>query len=156
MFTAPSSGSVLKPVDVKDHLLIVEPLEYVASITTAFGDSDAVRCNVMDVTTGEDHDGVLWFSGALVGALKGAIGKQILGVMGTGVAKPGQSAPWILIDATKEPALVEQATAYLTQKKASGLSSPAPATPAAAEPAAASQPALDAALANLSAAGLTK
>lgn len=156
MFDAPSSGSVLKPVDVKDHLLIVEPLEYVASITTAFGDSDAVRCNVMDVTAGEDHESVLWFSGALVGALKSAIGKQILGVMGQGQAKPGQSAPWILIDATKEPALVEQATAYLTQKKASGLSAPAPAAPAAAPAADPSQATLGAALANLAAAGLTK
>lgn len=152
LFDAPSSGTVLKPADVKDHLLIVEPLSYETGITTAFGESDAVKVNVHDVTAGESYEGVLWFSSALVGSLKNSIGKKILGVMGQGVAKAGQSAPWILIDASKEPKFVEAATAYLTGRTAAGLSAPAPK----AEPASTGEDAaLGAALANLTAAGLT-
>jgi hypothetical protein len=152
-FDAPSSGTVLKPAEIKDHLLVVEPLEYVPSITTSFGDSDAVRCNVHDITAKESYDGVLWFSSALVGSLKGAVGKRVLGVMGQGQAKAGQSAPWILIDASKEAALVAAATEYMTSRTAATLSSPAAAAPAAADPV---QGSLEAALGNLAAAGLTK
>ncbi len=153
MFDAPSSGATLKPADVKDHLLIVEPLAYETGIVTAFGESDAVRVTVHDVTAGETTENVLWFSGALVGALKGSIGKKILGVMGQGAAKAGQSPPWILVDASKDQRFVDAATAYLTGQVAASIS--APAAPAAAAPVA-QQSELDAALANLSAAGLTK
>jgi hypothetical protein len=37
----------------------------------------------------------------------------VLGVLGKGTAKPGQSAPWILIDASTEADAVTAATAYL-------------------------------------------
>ena len=134
MFDAPSTGTVLKPEEVKGHLLVVEPIEYIPSVTTAFGDSEAVRANVHDVTAQESYEGVMWFSRALVQSMKNAIGKQLLAVMGQGVAKPGQSAPWVLNDATKEPKLVEAATAYMQQVQAGKFSTPA--TAAAAAPAA--------------------
>lgn len=151
MFDAPATGGSLKPADVEGHLLVVEPLEYVANISTAFGESDAVRVNVHDISAQETHDSVLWFSSALVGSLKGSIGKRILAVMGKGQAKPGQSAPWVLVDATSNEQAVTAATAYLNGKTAATM-----AAPAAASAPAAQQSELDAALANLSAAGLTK
>lgn len=151
MFDAPATGGSLKPADVEGHLLVVEPLEYVANISTAYGESDAVRVNVHDISAQETHDSVLWFSSALVGSLKGSIGKRILAVMGKGQAKPGQSAPWVLVDATSNEQAVTAATAYLNGKTAATM-----AAPAAASAPAAQQSELDAALANLSAAGLTK
>jgi hypothetical protein len=37
----------------------------------------------------------------------------VLAVLGKGTAKPGQSAPWILVDATTDADCVTAATAYL-------------------------------------------
>lgn len=155
-FAAPAaggSGDSLAPADVEGHVLVVEPQEYVASITTSFGDKDAIRVNVHDITTQTSHADVLWFPGGLIGALKGQIGKRVLGVMTKGTAKPGQAAPWLLQDASTSAPAVAAATAYLTAATAATLAAPAPA--AAPAPVAAPASALDAALGNLAAAGLT-
>ena len=115
MFTAPAagSGSDVRPADLEGHLLIVEPLEYCESIPTSMGDKDAVRVTLHDVTDSATFNDVLWFPKVLVGSLKGRIGQKVLGVLGKGTAKPGQSAPWILIDASTEADAVTAATAYL-------------------------------------------
>jgi hypothetical protein len=135
---------MLKPADVEGHVLVVEPSEYVANITTAFGESDAIRVTVHDISDAETYSDVLWFSSALVGSLKGNIGKRVLGVMGKGVAKAGQSAPWILLDASANEAAVKAATAYLTGQVAASIT--APAAPV--------DDALSAALGNLKLAGM--
>ena len=156
-FAAPAaggSGDSLAPADVEGHVLVVEPQEYVASITTSFGDKDAIRVNVHDITTQTSHADVLWFPGGLIGALKGQIGKRVLGVMTKGTAKPGQAAPWLLQDASTSAPAVAAATAYLTATTAATLAAPA-AGPAPAAAAPVAQSALDAALGNLAAAGLT-
>jgi hypothetical protein len=151
MFDAPaSSGAGVKPVDVENHLLVVEPLEHVASMTTAYGESDAIRVNVHDITDSVTYDNVLWFPKALVSSLKLSIGKRVLGVMGKGTAKPGQSAPWVLIDASGSADAVKAATTYLNGQTAASMTAPQ------ADPAPAAPSALDAALGNLAAAGLTK
>ena len=125
MFDAPATGGgSLKPAEVEGHLLVVEPTEYVANIATSFGDKDAIRVNVHDVTDGETHNDVLLFGTALIGSLKSQVGKRVLGVMTKGTAKPGQAAPWILQDATGEAKAVEAATAYLNKATASTISSP--------------------------------
>lgn len=153
-FAAPAaSGATLKPADVEGHLLVVEPLEYVATMTTAFGESDAVRVTVHDINDQATHESVLWFSSALVGSLKGSIGKRVLAVMGKGQAKPGQSAPWVLVDASGSAPAVTAATAYLTGQVAQTMAPPAEPAPAA--PAGPADE-LAAALGNLHAAGLTK
>ena len=115
VFAAPAAGggSDVRPADLEGHLLIVEPQEYCESIPTSMGDKDAVRVTIHDVTEGETHEDVLWFPKVLVGSLKGRIGQKVLAVLGKGTAKPGQSAPWVLIDATTEADAVKAATAYL-------------------------------------------
>jgi len=149
-FAAPAaSGATLKPADVEGHLLVVEPLEYVPTMVTAFGESDAVRVTVHDINDQSTHESVLWFSSALVGSLKSSIGKRVLAVMGKGQAKPGQSAPWVLVDASGNPQAVTAATAYLTGQVAQTMAAPAPTTSTAGDE-------LAAALGNLHAAGLTK
>ena len=114
-FAAPaaSSGSDVKPADLEGHLLIVEPQEYCENIVTSLGDKDAIRVTIHDVTDSATYEDVLWFPKVLVGSLKGRIGQKVLAVLGKGTAKPGQSAPWVLIDATTDSDCVKAATAYL-------------------------------------------
>lgn len=110
---AAASSSDVRPADLEGHLLIVEPLEYCENIVTSLGDKDAVRVTIHDVTDSSTYEDVLWFPKVLVGSLKTRIGQKVLAVLGKGTAKPGQSAPWILVDATTEPDAVKAATAYL-------------------------------------------
>ncbi|MFG0329833.1 MAG: hypothetical protein ACF8PN_08050 [Phycisphaerales bacterium] len=142
MFVNPSAGGDrLSPGDVYGHLLIVKPIVHQTGIQTEFGEGDAVECNVADLSTGEFHSSVLWFSGALVGALKKSIGEMVLAVMSQGEAKPGKSAPWILQGMADDPASVQAAQAWLQANPGllEGVSNPAPAAPAPA-PAVAPQP----------------
>jgi len=160
MFVSPSaaSGDSIKPADVEGHLLVVEPIEYITSMATSFGDTDAVRIFVHDITTQVSYESVLWFSGGLVGSLKNRVGQKVLGVMGKGTAKPGMSAPWILQDASGNDKAVAAATEYfngLTHEKlaaqvAAQLTEPAAPAPSA-KP---TMSALDAALANLEASAI--
>jgi hypothetical protein len=115
-FAAPAAGggSDVRPADLEGHLLVVEPLEYVASIPTSMGDKDAVRVTIHDITDQATYEDVLWFPKVLVGSLKGRIGQKVLAVLGKGTAKPGQSAPWILVDATTDNDCVTAATTYIT------------------------------------------
>ena len=152
MFVSPAAGSgdSIKPADVEGHLLVVEPIEYIASMATSFGDTDAVRINVHDINAQATYESVLWFSGGLVGSLKGRVGQKVLGTMGKGTAKPGMSAPWILQDASGNDKAVAAATAYLTGQVAAQLTEPAAPAPSA-KP---TMSALDAALANLEASAI--
>lgn len=128
-FSAPAAGSVLKPAEIENHLLVVEPVEYIESMATQMGNSDAVRCTVHDITTKSTHSEVLWFSTVLVGSLRSRIGAKVLGVMGKGEAKPGQTAPWILKDASGEPAAIEAAKAYLATASPTVAAAPVAAAP---------------------------
>jgi hypothetical protein len=125
-FTAPASSEAsVKPADLQGHLLIISPVEFKTGITTSLGEADAIEVNIVDLDTNEEHNSVLFFNVALKSALKPNIGKQVLARIGQGVAKPGKSAPWILVNATDNPGDVEKATAYL----AGNLVAAAAATP---------------------------
>ena len=115
VFAAPAAagGSDVRPADLEGHLLVVEPLEYVTSMPTAFGDKDAVRVTIHDVTDAATYENVLWFPSILVGTLKRRIGEKVLAVLGKGDAKAGQAPPWILVDATTDADCITAATAYL-------------------------------------------
>ena len=126
MFSSPSTGgSGVKPADIEGHLLIVEPQEVIIEMQTSMGTADAVRCTVHDVTDGETHLDTLFFSRALVSSLRNRIGERVLGVMGKGTAKPGQSAPWILEDKTSDVDSVAAATEYINNATAKTLTAPA-------------------------------
>jgi hypothetical protein len=121
-FAAPASGgNALSPADIEGHLLVVEPVEYRENVPTKLGESDAIQVTVHDITTSSTHHDILWFSRVLVGSLKSRIGQKVLGVMGKGEAKAGQSAPWVLIDASGDAASVQAATAYLTSATSAQL-----------------------------------
>jgi hypothetical protein len=128
-FSAPSNNTEsVKVADLNGHLLILEPTEYKTGIQTVHGEADAIEVRIVDLDTNETHESVLFFNVALKNALKTKIGQKVLARIGQGVAKPGKSAPWILVDATADAAAVAKANAF--------ISGAASAAPAAAAPAA--------------------
>ena len=80
---------------------------------------------MVDLDTNEEHTSVLFFNIALRTSLKPNIGKSVLARIGQGVAKPGKSAPWILIDATTDAEAVAKATAYLAGSVSAPAAAPA-------------------------------
>lgn len=128
MFAQPSSGSdIVKPADLLGHLLLVTPLEFKESITTAFGESSAIAVDLVDLDTTEEFHDVLFFGRGLIANLKSNIGAQVLGRMAQGIARTGQSAPWVLEAATD--ADTQKAIAYVQAKATGNIATPAP-TPA--------------------------
>jgi hypothetical protein len=114
-FSAPSSNTEsVKVADLNGHLLILEPLEYKTGIQTVHGDADAIEVSINDLDTGLTHDSVLFFNVALKNALRTKIGQKVLARIGQGTAKPGKSAPWILIDATGDADAVAKANAFIS------------------------------------------
>lgn len=131
-FTAPSNATEsVKVADLANHLLIIEPVEYKTGIATVHGDAEAIEVNVVDLDTNKEHAGLLWFNVALRNALKTKTGQKVLARIGQGQAKPGKSAPWILIDATGDAAAIAKANSYLSTAAPKAAVTPAP-TPAAA------------------------
>ena len=129
-FAAPSTQSEsVKVADLAGHLLIITPTEYKVGIETVHGKAEAVEVEVVDLDTKQTHSSLLWFNVALRNALKNKIGQKVLAKIGQGAAKPGKSAPWILIDATGDANAVALANAYLTSAPAPAA---APVTPQAA------------------------
>jgi len=123
---AAESGDYVKIADLVGALVILTPLEHIQSFTTNFGDTPAIRINIVNLDEGTEHDDVLVFNKAIISSLKNNIGAQVLARIGLGVAKPGKSAPYILLDATTDTEAVTKATAYLQAKATAGISAPAP------------------------------
>jgi hypothetical protein len=87
---------------------------------------------------------VLFFNVALKNSLKSKVGQKVLARIGQGTAKPGKSAPWILVDATGDADAVAKANAFIGNAGAT----PAPVAPATAN---INDPAVQALLAQLGA-----
>lgn len=106
MFSTPSAPSGgITWADHKDALLLVEPHSFEPGVQTSFGDADAVKADVHVLEgagAGESYTDTLIFPKLLVSQTKGAIGEKVLGRLGQGQGKPGQSPPWILNEATAE------------------------------------------------------
>jgi hypothetical protein len=128
-FTAPStSNESVKVADLAGQLLIITPVEYKTGIQTVHGEADAIEVNIVNLDTNKTHDSVLFFNVALKSALKSKINEKVLARIGQGSAKPGKSAPWILIDATNSPVDVAKANAYMGIAGATPVAVPAPIT----------------------------
>jgi hypothetical protein len=152
-FSAPSSNTEsVKVADLNGHLLILEPTEYKTGIQTVHGDADAIEVRINDLDTGHTHDSVLFFNVALKNSLKSKIGQKVLARIGQGTAKPGKSAPWILVDATGDADAVAKANAFIANgsvtANAGGATLSVAAAPA---PANINDPAVQALLAQLGA-----
>ena len=113
-FASPGSQSEsVKVADLANHLLIITPTEYKTGIQTVHGIAEAVEVNVYDLDTNTEYSSLLWFNVALRNSLKTKIGHKVLARIGQGTAKPGKSAPWILLDATSDAVAIAKANAYL-------------------------------------------
>jgi hypothetical protein len=133
-FAAPASSSGFTPADHHQHLLVIQVESYETGIITSLGEKDAIKATIHDIDLGETYDDALIFPKVIIGALRSRIGQTVLARLGQGIAKPGQSAPWILEDATGDPAAVTKATAYIDAHNAGKYTPPATATTVRAAP----------------------
>lgn len=111
-FSPPASAAGIKWDDLNGALLLFTVHGVEQDIKTTFGDTNAVRADVVVLdgpNTGDKHEDTLIFPKALQGQLRPKVGGMVLGRLGKGTAKPGQSAPWLLADYTEQDAAVAQA-----------------------------------------------
>lgn len=109
-FGKPSEiADTVKPAEVDGHLLVVRPRTFHPSVTTRYGEGVAIDVDVLDVDTGEAFYGCRWFSKVLAATMRDHIGELLLGAMGRGIARGGQSAPWVLTDQTGNAIAVSRA-----------------------------------------------
>lgn len=115
-FAAPSTAEGLKWAGLKGSLLIIKVHGYEPEINTVHGTTSAVRADVI-VLDGEQaettYSDTLIFPKVIQSQVKSQIGGMVLGRLGQGQAKKGQSAPWTLDDATEADKGV--ARAYLAK-----------------------------------------
>jgi hypothetical protein len=115
-FSAPAEVKGFDYESAKGHLLLIAPTKLEEGVSTAFGSSDASRADIHNISTGETSEDTLIFPKVLVGALKSRIGQKVLGKLGQGIAKPSQSPPWTLEDASGNPKAVAAARKYLATR----------------------------------------
>lgn len=124
-FTPPAPpGSGITWQDLSGALLLVRPMSVESGIKTAYGEADAVRADVIVLDgpqAGTEYLSTLVFPKLLANQLSRSLHQQVLGRLTQGAAKPGQSPPWLLSEATPQDVQVGQA--YL----ASQVQQPAPA-----------------------------
>jgi hypothetical protein len=112
VFGGPASAAGVKVTEFEGRLLLITPKSHEESIQTDFGEKDAVKCTLAvldekDASKSESYDDVLLFQARLIGQTKPAIGKRlVLGRLGKGEAKKGQSAPWQLEDPSEDDKVV--------------------------------------------------
>ena len=114
-YNAPASGSgdKLPLADLKGSLLRIDVLELKNGMQTSFGPADAVACTVAvldGARKAEVFADTLIFPKVLASQLRPSLGKVVLGRLGQGQAKPGQSAPWMLTAPTGDD--IETARKY--------------------------------------------
>src|SRR5262245_16025864 len=103
-FATPASATGIDWSTLDGALLIFDVVEVVHDIHTNFGTTNAVRATVTPVdgpSAGAAYQDTLVFPKVLQSQLAPNIGKKVLGRLGHGQSKPGQSPPWILSEATE-------------------------------------------------------
>lgn len=137
---APSSG--IKWADYNGALILFSVQGLEQNVSTVHGPSDAVRCNIAVLDgpgAGEEHENILVFPKLMRAQLSNRVGSLVLGRLGQGVAKAGQSAPWLINPATEQDQQI--GSAWLAKRQAPVAPDPAPAQAApAAQPQGASVP----------------
>lgn len=121
-FNDPASGDKLPLADLEGALLLFDVLEQRAEMQTSFGPASPIAANVavLDGThKGDTYDDALVFPRVLQGQLRPSIGGKVLGRLGKGQAKPGQSAPWTLSAPTDDDkAVARKYVAYVEAQTA--------------------------------------
>lgn len=113
----PSGG--IKWDSVKDALLLIAVSGAETGVLTTFGPADAIRADIAVLDgdqAGDTYPECLVFPKVLAAQLRPKVGQKVLGRVGQGSAKAGQSPPWLLSAATD--ADVEVARTYLAKPTA--------------------------------------
>ena len=123
-FAQPSSGPMFAAKEHVGRLVLFEDIGAPEKIKTAAGESDVIRATVTvvdDPRGPQVYPQSLVFGRVLVGTLARATGAT-LARLAQGVAKPGQSAPWLLAEFT--PADAALAEAYLAARPRTQFAAP--------------------------------
>lgn len=102
-FNAPSSAAGITWADLKGSLLLIKVSGIENGIKTVHGEATAARGDVSVLDgpqEGTTYGDTLIFPKVLISQVKPSVGGMVLGRLGQGKAKPGQSAPWTLEEAT--------------------------------------------------------
>lgn len=121
-FASPASATGIEWATLNGALLVIQVEEVVHGINTSFGTTDAVRATVTPIdgpTAGAAYTDTLIFPKVLQAQLAPNVGKTVLGRLGQGQQKPGQSPPWTLTEAS--PADQQAAAAFLAAQAAGRL-----------------------------------
>ena len=98
--TPPPAATSCRSTELKGpRLLLFSVHEQMAEMQTSFGVATPIRADVAvldGARKGEAFADALIVPRVLQGNLRGAIGEMVIGRLGKGTAKAGQSAPWVL------------------------------------------------------------
>lgn len=101
-----STGSGVKWADLDGALVVAIVNEVEDKVSTSYGDREDVAridLHVLDGdSAGEEYLDTLVFPKVLSQQLRRRVGEKVLGRIGQGIAKSGQSAPWMIHPATDE------------------------------------------------------
>lgn len=118
-FDSPASDVRITSFD--GMLLLLRPTAFMEAVPTTFGPSDAVEADMIVLDgrgAGETYTGVRIFQRMMINQLRSKVGsgRMVLGRLGLGPAKQGQSPPWLLLDPTEDDQKL--ARAYLAKAAA--------------------------------------
>jgi hypothetical protein len=104
-FNPPSTSTGIQWDDHKGELLLITVKDQRTGIQTAFGEADAIEATVTCLDgahEGTTFDDILIFPKVLQSQLRPSMGGMVLGRLGQGDKKAGQSAPWKLAEPTED------------------------------------------------------
>lgn len=104
-FNPPSTATGIQWDDHKGELLLITVKDQRTGIQTAFGEADAIEATVTCLDgahEGTTFNDILIFPKVLQSQLRPSIGGMVLGRLGQGDKKAGQSAPWKLAEPTED------------------------------------------------------
>lgn len=111
----PQTGDRFREADAWNRRLLLRPTEYIVDIKKLDTRGDALKLNVVDLDDASGpklYEGILWFSGPLVGTFKGSIGTPFIGFITKEQNTKGYMA-WKFYDLQTDADTDRAAQAYL-------------------------------------------
>jgi hypothetical protein len=102
----------VKPADVDGHLVVIRPIK-VVDVVTKYGEATAIDVDLIDIDEERSYEGCRWFGKLLVATMRDQIDQLLIGTVGRGTARNGQSPPWVIEDQSENPTAVARATRVL-------------------------------------------
>lgn len=103
-FSPPASASGVPWAELVGRLLVIEPAKFEPSVSTTFGDREAIRATVtvIDQDEPDTYEDVLIFGLVMLGQLRSKLGLMVLGRLGQAPAKAGQNPAWRIEEPTEQ------------------------------------------------------